>query len=111
MEKDIPEITVNYKKSDSYRSYHADGFFGGLTPRGYLYMEPFIDRRVTPKTMVHKIIDGSIDSGTVKESLEGTIREIECGIIMDFETARTLRDWLEGKIKEYDGIKLIKKGK
>lgn len=67
-------------------------------------MEPFIDRSVTPKKMTHHIIDGNIDAGIVKESLEGTIREIECGIIMDIQAARTLKDWLEIRIQEFDKL-------
>ena len=42
-------------------------------------------------------------------SLIGLTREIECGIIMDMETARSVRDWLNEKIDEHkDRIKTLK---
>ena len=67
---DKKEIVVNYVKTNSYRSYHMDGMFGGLTPNGKIYAELFLQRSVTPQSIKYKIKDGII-----KEELERTGKE------------------------------------
>ena len=109
---DLPkEVNIHYLKTPSYRSYHVDGAYGGLTPKGDIYCEFYIDRNVTPQTIVHEIEkDGRL--GVVKEKIgkDGFIRQIECGIDLDINTARALKNWLEEKIKEYEEkIELFKK--
>lgn len=97
------ELTFHYKKTESYRTYHADGFYGGLTPKGNLYMEIFLERRVTPKEEVYELgPQGNLAQNPLrKEGLTGLIREIEAGVIMDYNTMVLLKNWLDGKIKEY----------
>ena len=36
-----------------------------------------------------------------REGKDGLVREIECGLIMDVQSAIALRDWLDGRIAEY----------
>jgi hypothetical protein len=111
---DPKEITFNYIKIPSYRSYHVDGVFGALTPKGYLYCEFFIDRNVTPQTAVHELSKDGFLSGKPKRTTgkKGFIREIECGLIMDINAASSLREWLDNKIEEYKkGSQITKKRK
>jgi hypothetical protein len=102
--KDLPkEILVHYIKTPSYRTYHVDGAYGGITPNGNIYCEFFIDRNVTPKSIVYNINDkGRLGKPKKVIGKKGIVREIECGIAVDIRTARALKNWLEDKIKEYD---------
>ncbi|MFV1976189.1 MAG: hypothetical protein ACC651_10605 [Candidatus Scalindua sp.] len=113
--KKPPEkIIFHYKKTPSFRSYHADGIYGGLTPRGKVYCEFFIDHNPTPQTATHELSESGYISGKPTEKIvkEGVIRQIECGIIFDIETAITFKEWLNDKINQYDKtIKPLKKGK
>lgn len=99
------ELLFHYIKTDNYRTYYSDGFFGGITPKGKIYMEPFIERGSTPQQVKHIISEsGNIDAGAILESKKDVIREIECGIIMDIETAKSLVSWLSTKIDEFNNI-------
>ena len=112
--KSPKEITFHYIKTPSYRSYHVDGVYGCLTPKGNLYCEFFIDRSATPQTAVHELSEDGYLSGKPKKTIgkKGFIREIECGIMLDIDTALSLKNWLEGKIREYEKTsKSFKKGK
>jgi hypothetical protein len=101
----ITEIDFHYLKTSSYRSYYFNGIFGGLTPNGSIYMELFLERRPTPIKVKHKIKEtGEIGDEIEKDTKKGIIREIECGLIMDINTATRLRDWIDGKIEEYEKI-------
>ncbi len=109
------KITFHYDKTPSYRSYHVDGIFGGLTPRGKIYCELFIDRNPTPQTSVHELSKDGVLSGIPikKTGKDGIIREVECGMIFDIDTATTFKEWLESKIKQYkeENLKLSNKGR
>ena len=99
-------LKINYIKTNTYRTYYIDGAHGGLTPKLKLYMDLFIDRNITPKIIEHNIDEnGNLQNeGKVIEAKEGTAREIECGLIMDMDTAKSLHDWLGKKIEEYEQI-------
>lgn len=94
------EIALHYLKTPDYRSFHVDGVFGGPTPRGNIYMEFFLERAVTPQTVVHKVTKaGRLGKELGREGKIGIIREVEAGAVMDLKTAELMRDWLDSKIK------------
>lgn len=106
MQQKPESLKINYIKTNNYRSYYVDGAHGGLTPKLKLYMDLFIDRNITPRIIEHKI-DGNgnlQNEGRIIEAKEGTAREIECGLVMDMDTARSIYEWLGKKIEEYDQI-------
>jgi len=103
------EMDFHYLKMSSYHSYHVDGVFGGLAPNGNLYMELFIERLPTPQIVKHKITGGVLGDEISRTGKSGIIREIEAGLVLDMRIARTLRDWLDTRIKESDDrLKQIK---
>ena len=111
--KELPEnIEIHYIKTPSYRTYHVDGVYGGLTPKGDLYCELYTERNATPQLAVHEITEeGRLGNVIKKEGRSGIIREIECGISLDVSTAYALKEWLERKIEDYEKNKeLINKG-
>ena len=105
MPEEKKEIIFNYTKTANYRTYYADGFFGGITPKGKIYMEPFVERGATPGQVKHNIKDdGSLDIGQVIEGKVFGVREIECGILIDISTAKSLHAWIGNKIAEFEGM-------
>ena len=96
----IPEkIAFHYLKTNTYRTYHVDGIFGGPTPNGNIYMELFTERMPTPKEVSHKVNkDGTLGEEIQREGKEGLIREIEAGIVFDLATAEQIQKWLTKKI-------------
>lgn len=89
------EISFHYLKSPSFKSIHADGVIGGLTPRGLLHFAIFSERAAIPKKTTHKVENGVIDQERAKvEGLDGFVRELEVDVFMDFNAAEQLRDWL-----------------
>ena len=99
------EIRFDYIKSNLFRIVHADGIFGGLTHRGLVWAAFWSERGAIPTQVVHEVKeDGRLgpelmDKRTVRQA---TIREAEVGIMMNVAVARSLRDWLDEKIKTFD---------
>ncbi len=111
--RDLPEeILIHYIKTPSYRTYHVDGAYGGITPNGNIYCEFFIDRNVTPQSILYNINEkGGLGKPKKVTGKKGIVREIECGISIDIRTARLLKNWLEDRIKEYETTVKPFKGK
>lgn len=111
MNEKVPkEIQFHYKKTDSYRAYHCDGAYGGITPTGKIYMEVFVERNPTPTSITAKVLpDGAIGPEVKREGKTGIIRQVECGLVLDIQTAKSLRDWLNDKIEKFEQITKTKK--
>lgn len=104
------DIQIHYIKTSSYRTYHVDGAYGGLTPNGNIYCEFFVERNVTPQSITYGIDKtGRLGKLKKKTGKKGLVREIECGISISIRTAFALKNWLEDKIKDYEkNAKLFK---
>jgi len=100
----LPEqMDVHYLKTSSYRTYYMDGIFGGVTPNAKLYVELFLQRSPTPQTIQYSVEkDGNLGKELRRVGKEGLIREIEAGLVMDIQTAKVFRGWLDDKIKEFE---------
>lgn len=104
-EKKEDKIDFHHVPSNTYRTYHVDGIFGGLTPRGLVSMECYLERQPLPTRIQHVINEsGQIGDEVERDSQSGIIRDVECGLIMDINTAKSLLAWLTRKIEEYDSI-------
>jgi hypothetical protein len=98
-------VDVNYIKTAGYRSYYVDGIFGGVTPTLMIYMELFLQRQVTPQIIEHEVgPEGRLGKELKRVGKQGIVREIEAGIVMNLETAKILRNWLDDRIKQLDRI-------
>lgn len=51
----LKNIQIHYIKTPSYRTYHVDGAYGGLTPSGKIYCEFYVGRNVTPQSIIYGI--------------------------------------------------------
>ena len=99
-------LTFHYVKTDSYRNYHVDGAHGGLTNKGFLQVNLFLERHPIPQTQKLDIQGGEV---VESEGKTGVIREVECGLVMDYKTMLDLHQWMGEKIKEYNQIFIPKK--
>lgn len=95
-------IDFHYVKTPGYRLYNVDGIFGGVTPQGKFYFDVFSERNPLPEKISHKITEQGIVGGEIsRKTLEsGVIRQIECGLIMNINTATSIHKWLGEKLKD-----------
>jgi hypothetical protein len=96
-QNDALKLRYHYLKSQFFRTVHADGIFGGVTPRGLIQIAFFSERQPIPTAMVHTISSDGVDMGesrNLREGREGAIREVEVNAILSAETAERLQEWL-----------------
>ena len=96
-------IAFHYIKSNNFRVVHADGVWGGPTPRGYMSMNFYSERTPIPRRVTLSLTPegdlGKLGDEVDRDSREGFVREVEVEVILDLELARSLAQWLDDKIK------------
>lgn len=96
------KVEFHYIKSNHFRVIHADGVYGGATPRGFIHMDFFSERSPIPRKVTQKVTaSGQLGEEIAAESerKEGVVREVEVGVMISLEQARSLTKWLEEKIQ------------
>ncbi len=103
MEENKPKrIKFTYNKSSNYRTYNADGVIGGLTAKGKIFFDFFNEKRPVPEFVVNELTkEGSLGKEIERKAIDGVIREIECGVFLDIETAVIISEWLNKRIQDY----------
>jgi hypothetical protein len=91
-------IAVHYQKSQFFRVIHADGCYGGMTPRGKFQMAFFSERPALPRGSNLEVADGAPRAEQITETRGGLVRELEVDAIMDFDTAVSLMVWLRDRL-------------
>jgi hypothetical protein len=99
-------IVLNYIKSNYFRVVHADGAIGGFTPRGQMFMSLYSERAPLPDVTVQAVENGQLGQEIIEQrkSSEGILREIEVGVIMDLNVAKSLAAWLKERIEIMEQI-------
>ena len=101
-------IRYHYIKSNSFRIVHADGVYGGSTPKGYLHLDFFSERFPIPQLVEHSVNKRImsipieqlrdvplrvISAGGIEkvEAIFGAIKLIDCNVLITNEdTAKAL---------------------
>lgn len=93
-------VELHFQKSNLFRVVHADGCYGGVTPRGHLHMAFYNERHAIPRRSELSIVDGQPGIETVVETKGGFVREVEVDVIMDINAAMAMYVWLGQKIEQ-----------
>ncbi len=103
----LDTLGIHYLKSSLYRTVHADGAYGGVTPKGLLDVSFYSERRPIPSYVVHHVQPNGSLGTEIREnriSKDGIIRDLEVGIMLDLDTGRSLLAWLQLKVAELERI-------
>ncbi|MGR3317361.1 MAG: hypothetical protein ACUZ8O_02615 [Candidatus Anammoxibacter sp.] len=98
-------IDMHYIKGVDYRSIHVDGAFGGITNKGFLHISLFAERIAIPQQVTYKISpDGLLGDEVIekRKGKKGVVRQLEIDLMMNEDTARDFRVWLDEKLEGFD---------
>ncbi|MGV8057871.1 MAG: hypothetical protein AB2L12_07620 [Smithellaceae bacterium] len=99
------KITFKYVHPDNLRDLYANGIYGGVTPRGELYIHFYSERHPIPKKATHKIDDHGVLSTDGDVEIGGdVVRLVQSSVILDIGTAIALKDWLIEQINYAETI-------
>ncbi len=98
------QITFKYVFEDSYNPKYVNGAIGGLSAKNEIIMNFYLERPPVPKKMIHEIEDGALSDPRFEPSDHESnyIRFIQDGIILSYDSAIQIKDWLESRIEELE---------
>jgi len=107
-----PEVTFKYIFNYAYNPVYVNGAHGGMTPRGELVMNFYLERPPLPQEITHEINpDGTIGDIVGEEPADlknSMVRYIDSGVVLNYDTARNIHFWLGERLKEMESIERAK---
>jgi len=100
-------LTFDFIKSSQFRVVHAEGAFGGQTPRGQLFFSLYNERQAIPQQTTNAVgPDGMLGEELRDQRVgrPGIVREVEVGVLMSPSDAETLANWLLEHVKRIRGL-------
>lgn len=110
-----PSIKFKYVFTYDYNPVYVNGAHGGISPRGEIIANFYLERTPLPNELVHEISpEGGISpepSKTDPENLNGTlVRYVSNGIVLNYQNARELHAWLGDKVAELERLMQARAG-
>jgi hypothetical protein len=107
-----PEMKFKYVFTYDYNPVYVNGAHGGVSPRGELVMNFYLERPPLPNSITHEITPaGGIGAETDAEPSDlgrSLVRQVTNGVVLNYQTARELHYWLGEKVKEMEAMELAK---
>lgn len=101
-----PEITFKYVFSYNYNPTYVNGAQGGISPRGEVVVNFYLERPPLPNAVTHELTpQGTIGKETAVEpnDLQGSlVRFIDTGVVMNYENAKVFHAWLGDRLRELE---------
>ena len=95
----MPEIKIQFKKTQDYRIIPITGAWGGINPQGEIVFDLFVERMEVPESIQMKIEPGRPPLEVRREG-EAHVRECQVGIVVRPDIARSIGEWLIQKATE-----------
>ncbi len=109
-----PEITFKYIFNYAYNPVYINGAHGGITPRGELVMNFYMERPPLPDELTHEINPNGTIGDLVTETPDNLknslVRFIDNGVILNYESARNIHFWIGERLGELEAIERAKAG-
>lgn len=108
MSNNKPEMTFKYVFTYDYSPTYVNGAHGGLSPRGELVMNFYLERQPLPNSISHQITSaGTIGPETAVEPEDlgrSLVRHVTTGVVLNYQTARELHYWLGEQLKQMEAM-------
>lgn len=93
------KITFKYVYPEDLRDLYINGLYGGVTPRGEIYIHFYSERHPIPKKATHNLDEQGVPSKEADMEIGGdVVRLVQASIALDISTAIAMRDWLNERI-------------
>lgn len=96
------QIKIKYVIPDNMHDCYVNGAYGGISQRGEIHIHFYSERVPIPKSVTYTIDEQNktlVQNGEAYDFGGDVLRLIQSSIVMDINTAISIRDWLDDKIK------------
>jgi hypothetical protein len=104
----IKKVKIEYLKPADYTPKYVTGSIGGPTPKGDILINFFMDISGVPNSQLFNVEEDKLGTEIIEKRLPSIIqngdtttlfRQVQSGIILSLNEAKTLSKWLEEQIK------------
>ncbi len=103
----MAKISFKYKYRDDYNPTYVNGAYGGITVKSEIVANFFLERHCLPKKEILQIDEKEVTSTIEydpKDLQQSRLRFVECGVVMNVQTAKEIVEWLKDKISLIENI-------
>lgn len=107
------EIEFFFEFDPTYRIVAANGVWGGITPRGDIQLDFFVERQGVPEIIKHEFTEqGTLGNITDRKPEPRFIRRLQVGILLSPDKADSIANFIKEKVAEFnEKAAAISKGK
>ncbi|OQY03453.1 MAG: hypothetical protein B6I20_05065 [Bacteroidetes bacterium 4572_117] len=102
------KIKCKYIFENNYNPIYVNGAQGGINPLGEIVINFFLERNAIPVSQTFEIKDSKIgieDIDSEPSDLKNSfVRVIKNGVIINYQTAKELHQWLGGHIDKLEEL-------
>lgn len=101
-------VSFKYIFKYDYNPVYVNGAHGGISARGELVANFYLERQPLPNEITHAITSegaiGDITDVDPKDLNNSLVRYVPCGIVLNYANAVNLHQWLGDKITELEQL-------
>lgn len=95
------QIKFRFEYDPGYRLIGANGIWGGITPRGDLRLDFFVESLGIPDHVTHLLTpDHRLGPELNRAQAEGIVRRVQVGVLLSLDQADSIADFIKQKIAE-----------
>lgn len=107
------KIKFIYTKAPGYRVVYGSGVYGGVAPQSTIKFDIYTEYKNPPEREIRTIEEDGKLGEPEEQVTEGTLtveRERQIGVIISIDQAKSIADWLSGKVKEFEKLQQEERG-
>jgi hypothetical protein len=104
----MKELKIKYKFDSNYNPTYINGAVGGINPQGEIVANFYLERGPIPNSTTFELTAenqlGNIINTNPDDLQKSLIRFVECGIVLNLNSARQINQWLTEQINTLEAI-------
>jgi len=114
--REIKKVRFIYHVPDGYEPVYVNGVHGGVTPRGDLVCNFFLEHQELPEEEQVEVQDGELkaETATFKRRITCApservfVRDVRVGVIIPLHQVESIARWMLDKLKDYQSLQEVK---
>lgn len=101
MAEPMPErLEFFFEYDPGYRVVATNGVWGGVTTRGELRLDFFVESVGNPERVTNEISEGKIGRELSRVPERRVVRRLQVGVLLSLEHAESIADFIRDKVAE-----------
>ena len=103
--RESKEIEFFFEYEPGYKVIPSNGVWGGLTPRGELRIDFFVESFGTPKSVKNKLDEsGKLGEEIDRDPPQRLVRRLQMGVLLSQRDAESLAGFIQRHLKEFKDL-------